>query len=128
MKAASSAEWITFLGDQWMITVDQPRHVFAQSKRNDDYIMTGMLEHFLRASGATIASIASYADQLNAGGLLLIVSELASPRPPPMQASLQLNPLQNQQYLQIQQYPQNQQYQNPVLTPFQQQLGLGAQP
>ena len=127
LKAASSAEWIIFLGDQWMITVDQPRHVFAQSKRNDDYIMTGMLEHFLRASGVTIASIASYADQLNAGGLLLIVSELASPRPPPMQASLQLNPLQNQQYLQIQQYPQNQQYQNPVLTPFQQQLGLGAQ-
>jgi hypothetical protein len=103
-----------------MITVDQPRHFFAQSKRNDDYIMTGMLEHFLRTAGMTAAAIASYPDQLDARALLVLVSDMASPKAPSTPCPLQTLQPQSQPFQQLQQ-------QNPLLTPFQQQLLQGHQ-
>ena len=120
LKALNLAEWITFLGDQWMITVDQPRHFFAQSKRNDEYIMTGMLEHFLRTAGITASVIASYPDQMEASALLVLVSDMASPKAPS-------KPLQIPQQLQSQSPFQQAQPQNPLWTPFQQQLLQGHQ-
>ena len=119
-KASSTADWSSFLGDQWMITVDQPRHFFAQSKRNDEYIMTGMLEHFLRTAGITASVIASYPDQMEASALLVLVSDMASPKAPS-------KPLQIPQQLQSQSPFQQAQPQNPLWTPFQQQLLQGHQ-
>lgn len=78
-KASDSGEWDKFLADHWMITVDQSRHVFAQSKRQDPYIMTGMLEHFLRRTTAA-AALAALDDNQDSGSLLLFVSELAAPK------------------------------------------------
>jgi hypothetical protein len=106
-KASDPGEWDKFLADQWMITVDQSRHVFAQSKRQDPYIMTGMLEHFLRRTTAA-AALAALDDNQDSGSLLLLVSELAAPKshhihapqnPVNSQNPFQYQPAQNQSQL-----------------------------
>lgn len=118
-KSSSLAEWLFFLNDSWMITADPARQTFAQSKRNDDYIMSGMLEHFLRRAGATTATIAAYEGNQVAGSLLLLITYMSwgdpskSPSTPsPTPNSSLFQPIQ---------------FQNQPLTSFQQQLGLGAQ-
>jgi hypothetical protein len=116
-KAVSLQEWLMFLADSWMITADQARQTFAQSKRNDDYIMSGMLEHFLRRSGATIATIAAYDDNQDASSLLLLISYMGDPSKSPPTSSPSPTPSQFQ--------PAH--FQSQPLTSFQQQLGLGAQ-
>lgn len=106
-KAIDSGEWDKLLADHWMITVDPARHVFAQSKRQDAYIMTGMLEHFLRRTTSAAALAALDANQ-DSGSLLLLISELAAPKsqptPPPqnpvnIQNPFQIQPAQNQAQL-----------------------------
>ena len=118
-KATSSAEWLMFLNDSWMITADQARQTFAQSKRNDDYIMSGMLEHFLRRAGATAASIAACDDHQDASSLLLLITYMGDNLKPTSGPS----PIPNQSPFQ----PIQLQAQSTPLTSFQQQLGLGAQ-
>jgi len=106
-KAIDSSEWDKLLADHWMITVDPARHVFAQSKRQDTYIMTGMLEHFLRRTTSAAALAALDANQ-DSGSLLLLVSELAAPKSQPfpapqtpvnIQNPFQIQPAQNQAQL-----------------------------
>ena len=118
-KATNSGEWDNFLGDQWMITVDPSRHVFAQSKRQDTYIMGGMLEHFLRRSTSLPALAALDANQ-DSGSLLLVVSELAAPKSQPIPAPQ--NPVNIQNPFQFQ--PAHNQAQ---LSAFQLQLLQGHQ-
>ena len=116
-KSTSSAEWLMFLNDSWMITADQARQTFAQSKRNDDYIMSGMLEHFLRRAGATAATIAAYDDNQDASSLLLLITYMSWGDPSKSPSTPSPTPIP----------PQFQPIQSQNLTSFQQQLGLGVQ-
>jgi hypothetical protein len=108
-----------FLNDSWMIAADQARQTFAQSKRNDDYIMSGMLEHFLRRSGATIATIAAYDDNQDASSFLLLISYMSEGDPSKSPHTQSPSPIPSQF--------QPAHFQSQPLTSFQQQLGLGAQ-